>query len=193
MARPTVLTGIGMALVSSVAVSPLAMSLTLLLGTALAGKMVVVLLAYAYILYLLASSGRRSGRVTLALISGGLLLGAVLWVPRWSSLVYGAVVLLWSVRVCLSSRSILVAGLHGLVCLMGLGASVWAYQHTGSPALAVWCFFLLQALGNAIPPSWPQRPGSTATPGTPVADDPFVPAYQAAQRALQHWRAQGVA
>lgn len=192
MSRPTVLTGILIALLSSLAVSPLALSLTLLLGAPLAGKATVVCLAYAYIVYLLVSSGRRTGRITLALLSGLLLLGGLAWAPRWSSLVYYAVIVLWSVRVCLTSRSLIVVGLHGLSALLGLAASFWAYRHSGSPALAVWCFFLLQAIANAIPSHLPQRAASTAADGATLADDPFVPAYQAAQRALQHWRARGM-
>ncbi len=187
MTRPTVMEGVLVALLGSVVMGPLALSLGLLLGPALAAQASVAVLVYAYILYTLARSGRTTGRVTLALLSAMLLLGSVAWATRWSTVVLLAVALLWAVRACVASRSLVAAGLHGLLCLLGLAAGLWTSRHSSNSALAVWSFLLIQALGGLIPPCLPR---STARPhGVHREADPFVAAHQAAQQALRHLEA----
>jgi hypothetical protein len=186
------LEGILVALVGSMVVGPLGLGLSLVLGSVLAGKAVVVLLAYGYILYTLARNGRKTGGVTLALLSAVLLMGSLAWAARWSTVVLIAVAIVWGVRVCVLSRSLVTVGLHGLLCLLGLAAALWAYGHSGSQALAVWSFLLVQALGGCIPPHLTQRTSSPSEYGVrPEEVDPFVVAHQAAQRALGHLRAGG--
>ena len=68
MQRPTLLEGILVALFVSLAASPVVFVLSLLLGPVMAGKAVIVVIAYAYIVYLLAQSGRTVGRTTLAVL-----------------------------------------------------------------------------------------------------------------------------
>lgn len=192
MQRPTVLEGILVALVVSLAASPVVFLLSLVLGTVMAGKAVIAVMAYAYILYLLAQSGRTTGRVTLAVLSLLALLASLVLEARWTTVVLVAVALIWSIRACTYSRSLVVGLLHGGLCLLGLGAALWTYTHSGSLVLAVWSFFLLQALFVYVPPRLAQQPAATGgIAGQEV--DSFVQAHQAAQTALGRLRTQAVA
>jgi hypothetical protein len=154
----------------------------------MAGKAAIVVMAYAYIVYLLAKRGRTAGRTTLAVLSLLALLASLAFGARWSTVVLVAVALIWGIRACTYSRS-LVAGLfHGGLCLLGLGAALWAYTHSGSIILAVWSFFLLQALFVCVPPRLAQQPAAEGSVAGGQEVDGFVRAYQAAQQALGRLR-----
>jgi hypothetical protein len=187
MQRPTVLEGILVALAASLLISPLIFMLRLALGAALGWKTAIVVLAYGYIVYLLARRGHSAGRLTLALLSLLVLAAGLLLELRWSSLLLVAVGLIWGVRACVYSHSLVVAGLHGGLCLLGLGAALWAYTHSGSAALASWSFFLLQAAGVFVPLRLTSQ--ATAAEGTAGEQqvDRFTLAYQAAQKAFRRW------
>src|SRR6266511_1791869 len=116
MQRPTLLEGILVALVVSLAASPVVFVLSLLLGPAMAGKAVIVVIAYAYIVYLLAQSGRTDGRTTLAVLSLLALLASVVLEARWTAVVLVAVELLSApgvICVCPSSPSAAASGEWG--------------------------------------------------------------------------------
>ena len=61
-------------------------------------------------------------------------------------------------------------------------AAVWAARQSGSFALSLWCFFLVQALYAAIPARFPGEGGSTADA---VPEDRFQRAHRAAEAALR--------
>jgi hypothetical protein len=168
-------------------ISPLIFMLRLALGTTLGWKTAIVVLAYSYIVYLLARRGRSAGRLTLALLSLLVFVACLLLELRWSSLLLMAVGLIWGVRACVYSRSLLAAGLHGGLCLLGLGAALWAYAHSGSAALASWSFFLLQAAGVFVPPRLAQQTPETERAAGEQQVDSFILAYQAAQKAFSRW------
>ena len=84
MQRPPLLEGILVALVASLAASPAVFFLSPFLGPMMAGKVVIVAMAYAYIVYLLAKSGRTVGHTALAMLSGLALLASVVLAARWT-------------------------------------------------------------------------------------------------------------
>ena len=187
MQRPTVLEGILVALAASLLISLLIFMLRLALGAVLAWKTATVVLAYGYIVYLLARRGRSAGRLTLALLSLLVCVACLLLEPHWPALLLVAVGLIWGVRACVYSRSLVAACLHGGLCLLGLGVALWAYAHSGSAALASWSFFLLQAAGVFVPPRFPQQtPEAEGAAGEQQVDS-FILAYQAAQKAFSRW------
>jgi hypothetical protein len=187
MQRPTVLEGILVALAASLLSSPLIFVLRLVLGAVLAWKVALVVLAYGYIVYLLARCGRSAGRITLALLSLLVFVASLLLELRWPSLVLVAVGLIWGVRACVYSRSLVPALLHGGLCLLGLGAALWAYAHSGSLALASWSFFLLQAAGVFVPLRLAQQTPEIERAAGEQPVDSFILAYQAAQKAFSRW------
>jgi hypothetical protein len=185
MHRPTLLEGVLVALVLSLSVSPLVVLVQLVIGSLLAWKMVVMVMAYTYMCYLLARSGRRSGRVTLGLLALTVLLVSLVFHLRFPTILLLCVTLIWGIRSFAYSRSLVSAVLHGGVCVLGCGAALMVHGHSGSLALATWSFFLVQAAFVLIPAQCMRRP---ATPvgatlgGTP---DGFGRAYHAAEQALE--------
>jgi hypothetical protein len=111
---------------------------------------------------------------------------------RWMTVVLVAVALIWGIRAYTYGRSPVAWLLHGGLCLLGLGAALWAYAHSGSIVLAVWSFFLLQALFVCVPPRLAQQPVEEGVTGGQEADG-FARAHQAAQKALDRLRTRVVA
>jgi len=95
------------------------------------------------------------------------------------------VTLMWGMRSFAYSRSLVSAVLQGGVCILGCGAALMVYGHSGSPALAIWSFFLVQATFVLIPAQFMRRPATP--PGVTLggAPDGFGRAYHAAEQALE--------
>src|SRR5499426_3294095 len=98
MHRPTLLEGILVALVLSLSVSPLVVFVQLAVGSLLAWKIGVMVLAYTYMCYLLTRSGRRSGRVTLGLLALAILPVSIVFNLRFPTILLLCVTLIWAVR-----------------------------------------------------------------------------------------------
>jgi len=192
MQRPTLLEGILVALTASLVAGPLVFGLRLVLGVSMAWKAGIVILAYAYIVYLLAQSSRTAGRTTFAVLSLLVLLASLMFEVRWPAMALIAVALIWGLRAYAYSQSFVVTLLHGGLCLLGLSAALWAYAHSSSIALASWSFFLMQAAFVLVPPRLARR--TLAAGGIAGAQevDGFVLAHQAAQKALGRLRTRAV-
>ena len=140
------------------------------------------------VVYLLAQRGSTVGRTTLAVFSLLVLLASLAFEARWSTVLLVAVGLIWGMRACAYSRSLIAALLHGGICLLGLGAALWAYAPSGSMALASWSFFLVQAAGVFVPARLTRQPPEAGRVAGGRESDDFVLAYQAAQKALSRLR-----
>src|SRR5215813_10345425 len=158
MKRPTLLEGVLMALVLSLLAAPIVVLLHSLVGSLLAWKVVVVVMAYTYMCYLLVQRGRMSGRLTLGLLVLTILLAGVALDLRLTSMLLLCAVLIWGIRSFAYSRSLVSAVLQGGVCVLGSGAALMVYGHSGSFALAIWSFFLVQAAFVLIPARLTRRP-----------------------------------
>jgi hypothetical protein len=189
MQRPTLLEGIIVALVISLIISPLGFMLRLWLGGGMGGKAWIVMIAYAYIVYLLMQSPRPVGRTLLAGLSALALLGSLALETRW--IVLAAMTLIAGIRACAYSQGLLSAFLHGSLCLCGFGTALWAYWQSGSLLLATWSFFLLQALFVWIPSRL--RSPASASQEEVDGEDGFRKAHQAAQQALARLHTRTVA
>jgi hypothetical protein len=185
MHRPTLLEGVLVALVLSLSVSPLIALVQLAVGSLLAWKLGVMAMAYTYICYLLRRSGRRSGRLTLGLLALTVLLAGLVCNLRFPAILLLCVTLIWGVRSFAYSRSLVSTVLQGIVSGLGCGAALMMYGHSGSLALAIWSFFLVQAAFVLIPAQGIRRPAVALgpTPGSPP--DGFGRAYHAAEQALE--------
>jgi hypothetical protein len=184
MQRPTLLEGVLVALVLSLLGGPIVLLLQSLVGSLLAWKAVVVLIASVYIGYLLAQSGRRTGRVTLGLGALAVLLAALLLSVQMTTLLLVALTLIWGIRSFAYSRSLVAAALQGGVCLLGWGAARLVLAHSGHLALALWSFFLVQAAFVLIPTRLTRRPAVQRNKAMTGLPDGFMSAYQAAEQAL---------
>jgi hypothetical protein len=155
-------------------------ALTPWLGAAPALRGVIALLGFAYIVYVIGSSGERVGRITtiacwLAVAAGAWLIGLPL-----AGYVLLHVGLVWLARSLYHYSGLLPALADLGVSLLGAAFAVWAAQRSGGAWLALWCFFLVQAFHVLIPATWARR-ADTAL----VDDDAFARAHRAAEAAVR--------
>lgn len=191
MQRPTLLEGVLVALVLSLLAAPSVALLYSLVGSLLAWKVVVVVMAYTYMCYLLVQCGRRSGRITLGLLALAVLLAGVALDLRLTSLLLLCVALIWGIRSFAYSRSLVSAVLQGGVCVLGCGAALVVYGHSHSFALAIWSFFLVQAAFVLIPARLTRRPTADIGEAVEGAPDGFGRAHHAAAQALDRLATRG--
>jgi hypothetical protein len=142
-------------------------------------RTIVALLGAAYVLYLLARSGERTGRVvTVAAWMIGAALLAV-FADALGLFLVGHAVLVWLVRALYHQRSTIGALVDLGLTALALAAAVASMRSTGSLFLAIWCFFLTEALFAAVP-NGPAR--ALAAAGV---KPPFERAERSANAALQ--------
>jgi hypothetical protein len=181
---PTLVHGIGVALALSLAGGALLFALAPLLVAGTALRLLVALLGAAYLIYLLAGSAQRTGRIaTLGIWTA---VAAALWItsPPLSLYVLIHVGMLWIARSLYYYSGLLPVLADLGLNLLALAFAGWALARSGSPFLALWCFFLVQALFVLIP----ERIRGLARRSTPDevgADDAFQRAHRAAEAALR--------
>ena len=181
MIRPTLFEGSAVALAASVAGSALHAALAPLTTPATALRLPLILLGLGYALYLLHRCPGCRGRA--AALGAWLLLTLAGW---WlsasaSGLLAVQLALIWLIRASYFQRGVLAALADLALIGLGLCAARGAWLHTGSSALALWCFFVIQALFSAIPRQ--QRARRRAAPEAP--SQRFEQAYQSALQALR--------
>jgi hypothetical protein len=175
--RPGFIEGAAVALALSLAGGAAHVLLGVLLPSA--GGLTLALVGLGYLLYLLHRAGHRAGRVSALLLwllatAGTLAVAPALMVPV-------QLLLLWTLRALFFQRGPVAALLDlGLVGL-GLGAALWAVITTGSLALGLWSFFLVQALFPSIPAARRRGPAEPRDTG----DDPFERAERSAAASLR--------
>jgi hypothetical protein len=175
--RPGFLEGAAVALALSLAGAAAQALLRVLLLSPRALPLTLALVGLGYLLYLLHRAGRGPGRISALLLwlvatAGTLVAAPGLIVPL-------QLLLLWAVRALYFQRGPVAALLDlGLVGL-GAGAGLWALGTSGSLAMTLWCFFLVQALFTSIPAARPDAAGD----GAP--DDRFAHAERIAAASLR--------
>lgn len=183
MKPPTFLEGAGVALAISLAGGVLYAAMDTVFPHVPVLRLLIAGIGLAYVVYLLRRSPERVGRVTA--LAAWLLVASVLWFTQPPLLLYvcGHLGTLWLIRSLYFYSSGLSAladlGLNGVA----LSAAIWAVTRTGSVFLAIWCFFLVQALFAVIPKSIPRKPVKTAAGLT--SEDRFQHAYRAAETAVR--------
>jgi hypothetical protein len=127
-------------------------ALSAVLGTVVALKAVIAGLGLAYVLWLFSRSRERVGRVTLLAVWGVAAAASWAFVPTLALYFAVHVGLLWLVRSLYFYSGVLPAVMDLGLSAFSAGVAVWAAGRSGSPFIAIWCFFLVQALAAAIPP-----------------------------------------
>jgi hypothetical protein len=179
MNRPTFLEGVAVALILAIAGTSGWHLGSLLLPVRILPDLLIGGLATCYALYLLYRSPLRAGRLTALAAWFVLCLGLTLWpsplLPQ--AAVYGAA--MWLLRTACHHPSLLGAVADLVLQGLAAGAAVWAYRESGSLFLAIWSYFLIQALFAAIPrPALSRRAEISA-------EDPFDRAERTAEAALR--------
>jgi len=150
------------------------------LSPRLAIRAIVCLLGGAYALYLLARSDERTGRVVAiaAWSAGAALLAA--FADSLGLFLIGHATMLWLVRALYHQRSTLGALADLALTALALAAAIASMKSTGSLLIAIWCFFLIEALFPVIPNGAAQAHATDDTPG-----GPFERAERSANAALR--------
>lgn len=180
MSRPNFVNGVLLALVLAPAGAASFAALALISAPGPALRIVIAALGALYVAYLLRAAQARVGRPSVAAL--WLAAAAALWfaAPPLGLYLVAHVALVWGVRVLYHHAGVLAALLDAAVSALALAAAVWAALGTHSVLLAVWCFFLVQALFTAIPGS----PAHPQTGGEPQARLRFRRAQRTAEAAL---------
>ncbi|MGH8581530.1 MAG: hypothetical protein ACREWG_01830 [Gammaproteobacteria bacterium] len=184
MQRPSLFHGLVLAILLSLTAPLLYHAAVVVLAPLMALKLVLAAICCLYISSLLRRRSARAGRITTmvftllslaALLVGG---GSILM------LILAATVLIWLARSLLSYSSPSMGLADAGICALGLLLGAWAFQASGSPFWALWCFLLVQSLSALLP----ERPGAPqARPSIPSATGPrgFADAYEAAEAAIR--------
>jgi hypothetical protein len=151
MKRPTFIKGVAVAFVLAIAGAVSFVGLKLIFSPGLLVKALIAGLAGIYVLYLLAASGAKSGRVaTPALWLAGAVT-AWLFVPGLALYLAAHVGMVWLIRSAYFHTSVLPALIDLLLCAIAALAAIVTARHSHSLFLTIWAFFLCQALFVAIP------------------------------------------
>ena len=181
MKQPTFLEGVAVALAASLAGGILHTGLTAVSGGG-ALRPVVTALALGYMLYLLARSRERVGRI--AAVGLWVLVTILMWLLEPPLLVFvvghiGALLL----RSLYFHAGTLAAFADLGLNAFALAAAFWALAQSGSLVLGLWSFFLVQAMFVAIPPAFPHRRAPDTDPA--AADGRFRQAHRVAEAAVR--------
>jgi len=184
MKRPGFFHGVIVAAVLGFFASALVATLTPFVGLGAVVRLVIPLLGLAYLLYLLNRSAERLGRVTTLTI--WTTMTAVAWwaappLPLYLLIHVGAV---WLIRSLYFYSGVLPALMDLGLSALSVSAATWAISRSGSIFLATWCFFLVQALFVAIPPSVQRQ--AQVNQSTPADRENFERAKRQADAALHH-------
>jgi len=183
MKQPSLFEGMGVALIASICGAAAFAVLSVVLDRLGVFRLVVAVLALAYLLYLLARSEDRVGRVTVLALWLGITGVNLLLAPTPLLYVVIHLVVIWLVRALYFYHGVLPAladlGLMGVSLIV----AVWAGESTHSLFFSLWCFFLVQALFVFIPPSLTRGRGKQTHARPP--EDKFERAHRAAELAVR--------
>ncbi len=152
-----------------------------LVGAEVGVKVVTAVLGLAYVSYTIGRSRERVGRVTTLVV--WLSAALAVWLAGTTLVPYVLVHLglVWLVRSLYRYSGVLPALVDAGLIALGTAFAAWAAARSESTALALWCFFLVQAFHVAIPATLSRRGAGS------VADDEdgFDRARRAAEAALR--------
>ncbi len=145
------------------------------------GAAFIVVLGAAYLAYLLAISPSRRGRLVLGLVVAVTLVIAYIVSPGAAVVGVVTVGLMWLVRTVLFHADLVSALGDALLCTLSMVCAFGTAVSTHRLWLAVWVFFLFQALFVYLP----QRLERSPSRPSHGRSDAFARAHRAAEAALQ--------
>lgn len=183
MTRPPLYEGIVLALLVSALFTLLFRVFSSFWAGQLAMSLLLAAMSLLYLLYLLWRSPIKIGRPTVVLIWFLVSLASAWLSPNLLITLFVHVTLIGLMRALYFYSSVLMAVLDLGLLSLSMAGSLWALISTQSLFLALWSFFLLQALFVLIPERIP-RAADVSRKASPQPDG-FAQAYQAAQAALR--------
>ena len=187
MKRPNIVQGIIVAAVLSVLALPWAFLLRTVFWPSTSAKLLLGVTTFAYLIYLLSRSATRVGRGVIGTTSVALLIGAFCSGASLSHFTLLCIALIWIVRSLYAYGSIVSALIDALLCVLSAGAALWALSISGSLPMAIWSFFLVQAVFVFIPKRIESAPPPDRSPSdqAEVKPDQFASLFQSAEGALR--------
>lgn len=181
-ARPRFFHGVFAAAVLALAATAMVVVLTPFMGLASVIRLAAPVLGLSYLIYLLRSTGARTGRIV-TLSAWGAFTALAWWLapslPFYLLLHTGAI---WLVRSLYAYSSLIPAVIDLALSALAVLIFAWAFVRTGSVFLATWSFFLVQALWTQVPRKLQQ----TTTAASAAGDNPgFERARRQADAALR--------
>lgn len=152
-------------------------ALASIFGSAIAIRLTLLTVALIYLLSLLRSAPRRSGRSLSALVWLGLAGLLLLFNPSLMVWALAQISFFWLLRSLQRYRSLMAAGADALLSGLAVAAAMITALHTGSLFLCLWSFFLIQALLVFIHPL-PIRPEGSG-------EQDFESSFRTAEAALR--------
>ena len=138
-------------LVLSIVAAALATALGFLLPQADVARLVVAGLALAYLIHTFASSREKTGRIAIVVLWTVATLATWFWHPSVGVYVLAQVAMIWLVRSLYLYGHFVEALIDLALSALAISFGVWAALRTESLVLAIWSFFLIQALHVAVP------------------------------------------
>jgi hypothetical protein len=181
MTRPGFWREAGVALALSMVGAIAFHATAVLIGSSLALRLVIAAIGLVYAVLLLRGLRARSGR--LIVIAAWLALDIALFVLQPPLLLWllAQTFAIWLLRCWCCYGSVIAALADGALGLFALAAAMVGAAHSRSVFLALWSFFLVQALFVLIPETL--RPRITAA--LPDDEDRFDQAHRSAEAALR--------
>lgn len=177
----TFIEGAGIALLFSISGAILFSGLVSLFSGGLVFRVLASTLAFAYIVYLLARSTERTGRITVVFLWTAFALLNLLLVDSLLLYLSLHITAIWFIRSLYYYNSLFSSLTDLMLTALSLIAAIIAWNVSHSLLLVLWCFFLLQALFIFIPARFARRNREQTDAMT---TDTFEHAYQRAQIAL---------
>ena len=183
MRRPTFFQGVLVAAVLGFFASAFVAVLVPFVGVGAVTRLVIPVLALAYLLYLFSRNDERTGRVTTLVLWVAMTLTTWWFAPALPFYLLIHISAIWLVRSLYFYSGVFPAlmdlGLNGL----GVVAAIWAISRTGSVFMATWCFFLVSSLFVAIPTTMNSK--RSQCQDVPAENEKFDRARRQADQALQ--------
>lgn len=179
MKSPGLFSGILLSVGACAMALPILTIMMPLLGWYFGFKILMVALLALYTIYLVSNSKGKAGIVLFLFLSGLLTVGAVL-LPISLLVIAGlCVMVIWMARSILFQKNLMGSVCDLILCFVGLSLAWISYTATRSHIMAIWTFFLVQALFVLIPSLSPFGPSEAV-----VESDSFSKAHQVAEEAF---------
>lgn len=180
MKRPGFFHGVLVAALFALAGSAFVAAFVPFLGTVSVARLVIPGLALAYLLYLLPHSRERAGRVTVIALWSAMAIAAWLFVPSFVFYLLIHTGALWLVRSLYFYSGLVPALMDIALNGFSIVVTLSTFHRTGSVFLAIWVFFLVQALFVVIPATIRRNP----VPNAAACTDEFDRSRRQAEVAL---------
>ncbi|MGD8594750.1 MAG: hypothetical protein PVF82_18130 [Gammaproteobacteria bacterium] len=179
--HPNFFEGVAVAFALSVLGSAFALVLAPLFGRSFVGYVLISGVSFIYLIYLLARSQERVGRITTVVL--WVAVTGLAWIAGlpWFLLGVVQVGFIWLVRSLYFYSSVIAALTDLGLTATSVIVAYWAATYSESLFLSIWTFFLMQALFVAIPKQW--RAGREEH--QLLQDDAFQQAFRNAEAAVR--------